>query len=169
MRKSLLIMSLSLTLALSQWGRLAHALNNEVTRETLRGLAGVKVVVEPMKWVIEEAGLTTDQVRNDTELKLRLAGIKVFGPEEPSMVAGNPILYVNAKVLRYRSRDRFFFHIRAELLQGVSLIRASGVKSSATTWSVYVAGTSHKLATVREQLGELLELFINAYLSVNPK
>ena len=169
MRKSLLVVFLSLILALSQWGRLAHGVNNEMTRETLRGLAGVKVVVEPMKWAIENAGLTTDQLRNDTELKLRLAGIQVFGPEEPSTVAGNPFLYVNAKILRYGSRDRYFFHIRVELSQGVSLIRASEVKTFATTWSVYVAGTSHKLVTVREQLGELLELFINAYLSVNPK
>lgn len=145
------------------------ALDNEFTRRTLRGLQGVKVVVEPLKWLIEQDGLTTKQLRKDTELKLRLAGIEVVSSEESSAMPGNPSLYVNSNVLKHKALNRYIFNILVELSQDVSLDRAPKIRTSAATWSVSVTGFSPDVGTVRDQLKELVDTFINAYLSANPK
>jgi len=145
------------------------ALDNKVTRETLRGLQGVKVVVEPLKWLIEQDGLTTKQLRKDTELKLRLAGIRAVSSEESPALPGNPSLYVNANVLKHKALNRYIFNIMVELSQDVSLNRTPKVKATAATWSVSVTGFTADVSTVRDQLKELVDAFVNAYLSVNPK
>jgi len=144
------------------------AFDNQVSRETLRGLQGVRVMAAPLKWVVEQKGLTTDQLQQDTELKLRLAGIKVPSEESPEL-PGRPLLYLNATILRYGSLERYIFNIKLELNQEVALVRKPSAKASATTWSVALTGTSHKLSTVRDQVKELVDTFVNAYLSVNSK
>jgi hypothetical protein len=169
MKPKLWIALITLTLALIRPDGFAFAPDNGSTRQTLRSLDGVRVVVAPLKWVVEKNGLTLDQLQKDTELKLRLAGIKVVSSEESAVTPGKPLLYVNAKVLKYGSLDRYIFNIKLELSQDVSLVRSPGVETSATTWSTSVTGTSHELSTIRDQLKELVDTFINAYLSVNPK
>ncbi len=144
------------------------AFDNQVSRETLRGLQGVRVMAAPLKWAVEQKGLTADQLQQDIELKLRLAGIVVPSEESPEL-PGRPLLYLNATILRYGALDRYIFNIKLELNQEVALVQRPSVKTSATTWSVALTGTSHKLSTVRDQVRELVDTFINAYLSVNPK
>jgi len=158
--------SILIGLVLLLWLWQGHAFPNDSqgTRKTLHDVEPIKVVVDPLKWSIENAGLKTLQLRNDTELKLRLAGIKVVSPNDP----GKPSLHVNARVIKFGQRDRYVFNIRVELVQTVSLERSPQVKIDAATWSTSVTGTSHKLSTVRDQLGELVDVFINAYLSANP-
>ena len=161
-KKKSLVMGLVLLLLL--WQGHAFAADNQGTRKTLHDVQPIRVVVEPLKWAVENAGLKALQLRNDTELKLRLAGINVVAPNVP----GKPSLYVNARVIKFGQRDRYVFNIRVELVQSVSLERSPQVKVDAATWSTSVTGTSHKLSTVRDQLAELVDVFINAYLSANP-
>ena len=59
------------------------AQDNENTRLTLRGLKGVSLYVEPLDPQIEKSGLTKNQIQEDTELKLKLAGINVLTGGEP--------------------------------------------------------------------------------------
>ncbi len=64
--------------------------------EVLRGLKGVKVVVENIPYDIERMGLTRKDIQSDVEAKLSKAGIKVFPNfTPPSMTA----LYVNVLAL----------------------------------------------------------------------
>ncbi len=58
------------------------AVDSESTRESLRGIPGVYVLIEHLNPDAESDGLTRTQLRTDVELKLRLAGIKVFTREE---------------------------------------------------------------------------------------
>jgi len=163
------ILSVLMTFILFQWAGSLLAVNSESTRETLRGLSGVEVRVEPLKWIIEQKGLTTAQLRNDTELRLRLAGIRVMSSEESLDAPGKPVLYVNPRVIKQGSKDKYIFNIRVELTQRVALARVPEVKTTVPTWSLSVTGISPELSTVREQVKELLDVFINAYLSVNPE
>jgi hypothetical protein len=155
---------IGLVLLLWLWQGHAFPADNQATRKTLHDVQPIKVVVEPLKWSIENAGLKTRQLRNDTELKLRLAGIRVVSPNDP----GKPSLRVNARVIKFGQRDRYIFNIAVEFVQTVSLGRRPQIKTDAVTWSTAVTGTSRKLSTVRDQVGELVDVFINAYLSVNP-
>ena len=56
--------------------------DSEYSRPTLRGLNSVFVLVEEVDPEIERDGLTASQIKTDVELKLRLAGIKVFSRAE---------------------------------------------------------------------------------------
>jgi len=60
-------------------------------KDTLKGLHGVEVVVENPGPEVEKHGLTRQQIQTDVELKLRLAGIKVFSEKERLLSAGMPI------------------------------------------------------------------------------
>jgi hypothetical protein len=76
---------------------------------------------------------------------------------------------VNANVLKHKALNRYIFNIMIELSQDVSLNRTPKVKATAATWSVSVTGFTADASTVRDQLKELVDAFVNAYLSVNPK
>jgi hypothetical protein len=61
---------------------LSFALDDEYSRESLRGLRGVHVIVEVLRPAVKKGGLTEAMIRTDTELKLRLAGIRVLTQDE---------------------------------------------------------------------------------------
>jgi hypothetical protein len=75
MTKTLTRIFLALALAAPA---LSFASDDEYTRESLRGLHGVYVLVEDLRPEVEQAGLTVAMIRTDAELKLRLAGIRVL-------------------------------------------------------------------------------------------
>ena len=54
----------------------ALALDTNANRETLRGLKGVRVLVEDFASEVEKAGLTKNQLQPHIEDRLRRAGIK---------------------------------------------------------------------------------------------
>ncbi len=106
--------------------------DDEGSRETLRGIKGVRVVVESIEPEIEEAGLTRSQVQTDVELKLRTAGLNLLTPEERNKeiirASGGAYLYVNPHILKlhkipsYFQVDAYVFSIDLELYQTVYLM-----------------------------------------------
>lgn len=147
----------------------AYSVDDEYTRETLRGLKGVYVVVEDLGGEIEKAGLTKAQILTDMELKLRMAGIKVLSREDWLKETGMPHLYVNCSVLLV-STSSFVFHITVSLKQQVYLSRGMKVVYAGTTWkSPGIIGINPRVEEVRNYIKDQIDIFINAYLSVNPK
>ena len=71
---------------------------SEYNIESLRGLKGVLVILEKLTEDIEKDGLSRSSIQTDVELKLRLAGIKIFTVEEWHKEPGRPFLsvYVNS-------------------------------------------------------------------------
>src|SRR5262245_50071404 len=72
----------------------AQGVDTEEDRASLRGLHGVRVVVEAMEPNIERDGLTRQQILTDVELRLRKSGIRVLTREERQRAPGQPWLYV---------------------------------------------------------------------------
>ena len=147
------------------------ALDNEVTRSTLRGIKGVYVIVDSLTPEIEKSGLIVDLLKTDVELKLRLAGIKVLSNEEfhagPAGII--PILGVTPTIMK--STTIYIYNIGIMLNQGVILLRQQeDLKVSiAITWSHGLTGFTSNLHSIRDRVKDLVDIFINAYLSVNPK
>src|SRR6478736_8751072 len=54
----------------------------EAERESLRGLLGVEVLVEPLDSEIEQAGLSTDKLQEDIRQRIHKAGVKVLTERE---------------------------------------------------------------------------------------
>lgn len=157
---------LNLVLAFLITGRavVARANDNEYSRQSLKGLNGVAVIVEDLNPEEESAGLTEASIQTDVKLKLRLAGIQVVDE------ALSHFLYVNVNVVT-GSTDYWPYNIDVEFLQDVRLVRDVSIIVAAETWSVGMAGGISKanVHKIRDYIKDQVDKFINAYLSVNPK
>src|SRR5437773_731829 len=144
--------------------------DNEYTRKTLAGLTGLYVSVEQIPDEMQRDGLDTTQILTDVELKLRQAGITVLTRQEWLSTAAAPYLYVNVQA--HKTSNLYALSVDVELRQLVTLVHNPAVSILATTWSATgIIGTvgSQKLASVREDVRDLTDQFINAYLAANPK
>ena len=139
--------------------------------ESLRGLKGVYVLIDSLHPDIEADGLRENQIHTDVELKLRLAGIKVLNEVEYLMEKGKPYLYIRFNSFRHES-GLHIINIGVGLNQSVYLERDLNIKVyGAVTWDLYYTGTvgAKNVNQIRDIIKDLVDEFINDYLSVNPK
>jgi hypothetical protein len=140
----------------------------DYTRETLRDLAGVLVVIENIKDDAELAGLTVTDLQTDVELKLVRAGIRVLAHEEWQVAPGRPWLYVSVNTIKHLGS--YFFSIDVQLKQDVSLPRYPSIITSSATWEVGSIGyvqTESLPAKIRDSVSSYLDNFISDYRTVN--
>jgi hypothetical protein len=142
----------------------------DYTRETLRGIVGVAVVVETLKEDAEADGLTATDLQADTELRLEQAGIEVLSHEQWRRSPGRPWLYVSVNTIKYLAS--YFFSVDVQLKQDVSLPRDPSLVTSSATWEVGSIGfvISPDLSEkVRGSVGAYVSHFIRDYLTANGK
>jgi len=141
--------------------------------DSLRGLRGVYVLIWDLPSEIEREGLLSkDQIRTDVELKLRTAGIRVLCLNKPTMPE-NPVFFVYVNVHYAAIGDKrvgFAFDVHCSLRQVVYLERDSTIKNWATTWDRRASGIgSENFERIRNEIKYQVDIFINDYVSVNPK
>lgn len=146
----------------------SSAVDNESTRATLKGLAGVRVLVEDFDEVRKRAGFDARTFQTDVESKLRMAGIKVLSREEGSETPGRPWLYVWVRTLHVSPNEIAPSSILFALNQMALLQRDPSVETVATTWSISNLGEG-RMPSARDLVKAGTDIFINAWLSVNPK
>jgi hypothetical protein len=134
--------------------------------DILHGLKGLRVVVESLEAEIERDGLTTDQVQTDTELKLRMAGIKILPFE--GVAIDKPFFYLNIGAMKTRS-GVYIYTISAKLQEPAICVRNDYLVLAATWEHSGYVGITPNLATIRQTAKDMVDKFINAYLSANPK
>jgi len=139
-------------------------------KETLRGLSGVTVVIEPLPALVENDGLSQQQLQIEVERQLTAAGIRVLNKEEWRNTPGSPYLYVNVSALK-KVYGLYAYSIEVCLNQLVTLSRAQDIREFAETWETREVGTVGKdrLATVRKSVAMHVQIFIRDYFSVNPR
>jgi len=172
MKKTWLILVVAVFM---QTGSLAFASDDKFSRKTLKGLKGFYVIVEIFQPEIKKKKLISQQIKTDVELKLRLAGIKVLTQDEGHK--GRPWLYMKVVVRKLTiTRVSFYFYVLdIKLIQEVFLARdfeskgKLGQPDLASTWGASVTGSEHNINNIRNHIKDLTDIFINAYLSVNPK
>lgn len=145
---------------------------------SLKGLSGVRVVVEEFRRAAEDAGFDTMTFQTDVELKLRLAGIRVFAADAALL----PALYLNVNALHGKADERHGYGINLFLLQEARLQRPSpadpgkqaseghldGPINSVATWYRGMVGVG-QLAHVRSGVKDLVDEFVNDWLAANPR
>lgn len=169
--KEWLMVLLAVTLVFSLVSS-ALAINGRSNRATLRGLKGVGILVEQLPPEVEREGLVRNQLQMEAESKLRMAGIKVLTREECLKTPGEPYLYININVnIAKTESDIYPYTIDVMLIQKVSLLRTPEQITYAVTWSTGGVGSIGKpiLSQLRDNVEEMVDLFINAYLGENPK
>lgn len=140
--------------------------HREMVAKTLRGIQEIHVVVEDIRPDAQSFGLNKEQIQNDIELKLRMSGIKI-GNQPPA-----PILYVRVNTFYLTSEDIFAVAIECKVRESVVLARDPSILGIATTWEKSQSGAVRSVDLVSEVRGtvkDLVEIFINDFLSVNPR
>jgi len=134
------------------WGTLAYAAG-DFQRETLRALPGVWVVVEHVGPELTQTGLTQAELQQDTEEKIRAAGIPLLRQEECWQTPGMPWLYLTVALLKVTDTT-YAATIAANLYQEVQVLRSPPLKTFGVTWDAGV----HVGAVSTEQLASLRHL-----------
>lgn len=153
------------------WARPAEAQGDgAAARATLKGLTGVCVVVDSIDAEAQRDGLPNAQIQTDVEVKLREAGIRVLTLLEAGETPGSGFLVLS---LYAHADDEglYAFTVQLKLIQAVRLAR-NGAYTVGATWSKGgYSGTvgRTKLSLVRNNVRDVADDFINAYLDVNPK
>ena len=145
--------------------------DSEYSRPTLRGLNNVFVLVEEVDPEMEKDGLTASQIKTDVELKLRLAGIKVFSRAEAVKQKGSPYLYVRLSGFKdtIGRTTVYIFHLSFQFNQRVFLERDLSINADACTWALNHTGRSGRIGEIRDTIKNYADRFLNAYFSANPK
>lgn len=160
----------------SWWAFVSTSLAGESTAsdiESLRGLKGVAVFIEPISPDAEKGGLSITQLQTDVERRLRRARIPIFPKGEGPAVSGMGDLCIKATTLKPFIGD-YSFYVEVKLHQTVRLKRDEFVsKYTATTWNSGgywgTIGAGQMSSKVREVVGNNVDEFINEYLAVNRK
>lgn len=137
-------------------------------RDSLRGLAGVMVVVERLHNDAEEIELSRDDLEREITYRLKRAGIPSLTAEQREKDDRQAYLYVNCNVLYVPDIQLTSFSIDVELHQTATL--KDGQELPALTWGRSYLGIQHRdraAAAIRSQLGAFIEAFIADYHSVN--
>jgi hypothetical protein len=162
-----------LALALLVAASAAAAQDTESRQQSLKGLKEIKVLVEDLDAEPERDGLNKTAIQTDVELKLRQAAIRVLTRAESLETPGAPYLYINVHPMLSTTGKLYVWSITVELRQSVRLERDPNIRVFyATTWSAArVLGIVPRadLRTVREDIKDPVDEFINVYLAVNPK
>ena len=148
------------------------AQDNDYTRESLRGIPAIWVLIESLGPDAESDGLSQTQLQTDVELKLRLAGIAVLSREQSRLQPSSvPYLYLNLNTHKDDQSRIYGFAINLELKQSVRLARNNHLIPGVTTWSSDSVGTvgESNLRSVPDFVQDKVDQFINAFLSVNPE
>ena len=152
----------------------APALDSEQTRKTLSGLQGVYVLAEELQPNIQKYASKFDldkaSLQKSAEARLREAGIRVLGRDEWLKTPGRPVLYVNVNT-HEQEKYWFAYNIAVELQQVATMEANPAIKSLVGTWSVNMAGMVNigTINVLQERVKNLVDIFIKAYLTANPK
>lgn len=140
-------------------------------RESLRGLVGMEVLVEPFDIEIEQRGLQTVKLQSDIRQRLEKSGIKVLTERERLATPAAAMLAVRVDALHDRI-GRYFYSTDLFLTQRVRLEGKGVLELSAVTWMKLGAigviaddNVKHLEKMVLRKVDE----FIKDYLAVNPR
>lgn len=143
-----------------------------VNIQNLVGVKGIYVLIEGLGENAKSPGFTRELLKTDVELKLRLAGIKVNSKEEWFTSADRAYIYVNITTVDVNEIDHMIYSIIIKLVQRVGLLRAPYMTVFGATWDssgTVIRSKSKFLETARQSVKDHMDLFINDYLTANPK
>lgn len=165
MKNTMCAFAISAFLVLSLVGTSVYARDDQSTRETLQGFDAMMIIIGELDPEVEKAGLTTDQLRTDVELKLQLAGIRLLSATECHLEYGRPHLTVNITVIKLKDVVGYVYVVNINFFQKATLVRQWN--KNVPTWSIIYLGITPHLFGVRKNVNDQVDVFINAWLSVN--
>ncbi len=143
--------------------------DTENTRDSLRRLQGVYVVVERLEPEVEQAGLRAADLRQEIHRLLREHGIPALTRGQWLALEGQPHLYVNAHVVPLKQTGEYLYSVRVSFRQNVLPVRQAVEIIAADTWSLgLITGITADLVRVRSAVLKQVAHFIEAFRYANP-
>jgi hypothetical protein len=139
-------------------------------RESLRGLVGMGLLIEPLNIEIEQRGLETEKLESDIRQRLQKADIKVLTDRERLATPAAAMLVVRLDALHDRI-GRYFYSADLLLTQRVRLERKGVSELSGVTWLKLGAidiVADDNVKHLEDQVLRKVDQFIREYLTVNP-
>lgn len=137
--------------------------------DTLRGLPGVEVAVEPLEPELERDGLTRAAIQTDVARRLGAGGVTLYGSQTENPSAAKAYLYVQVDGLRLPGQDLYAIGVQVQLRQTLrSPVTASNIVD-AMTWdahTVLVVKIS-EVERVRETIQEYVDQFARDWMAVH--
>lgn len=146
----------------------ASGADTPAARQSLRGITGMVVIVNPIHADAAKDGLTRERIQSDVEAKIRELGVAVLPAEQAESRGHEPRLVVNVNA--FKDTDGLYaFSIEVGVQQWV-LAEATGQRLYAETWSIAAVGTvgAVRVHLVRQYVEAGLDQFVVAWRSVNP-
>ena len=141
-----------------------------VERESLHGVTGVEVLVDPLDVEIEQLGLKTDGLQKGINQRLQKAGVNVLTERDRLRTPTAALLTIRVDTLHDRI-GRYFFSIDLFLTQRVRLESRGTSELSAVTWmklgSIGIVADDN-LKHIEGQVLQKTDQFIKDYLAANP-
>ena len=108
-------------------------------------------------------GLSADQIRNDVELQLRVAEIKVLSSEDSSRWSG-PYLFVSA-IVAEPNPDEYRFVCSIEIKQGLVTGTHPDILALTSVWQTRVLAKGQDIGDIKGVIGGLVKQFLASSLS----
>lgn len=140
--------------------------------QSLVGVKGVWVLVDYLDDDALSMGLTEDQLKQEVESELRLAGIKVNSREERAAFKDGAYLHVDVNTVTYNDSPNIAFSVSIELSQPVELLTGLSMSVRGITWhdrSMGMCPGSAFAERSREDVKAGVDLFIDEYFIANPE
>ena len=137
---------------------------------SLAGLEAMYVFVQGVTEDTKRVGLSAERIQTEVGKKLKEIGIRAMSEEESVRTAGSPTVYVNISAYRKRPKAPFVFHVDVGILQEVSLVRDSKIRTMSITWNKGRLGQCPPRGLVkamRESVGYLMDKFGDDYQAAN--
>jgi hypothetical protein len=115
-------------------------------------------------------GLTKEQIKTDIELRLLKAGVRVLTERESVHTKGYPLLIASVATFQMEeARGLVVYSVRLSLVENAKLQR--GPYYSVETWNGHIMGRvgDKNIRSLMNEVGNLVDKFINDYLAANPK
>jgi hypothetical protein len=175
----------ALNILLLALGGVAHGASDN-HKESLRGLTGVCVRLQPLSDGQKQDGLDARSIQTNVEQKLKQAGINVLTPSQAAQAPGSPTLYIliNAKELFYPTGVTFdpagrpyndppyIVMVTVSLLQDAMSVRDPKLRlKEAKTWDAgYLRPLERQLLRqAAGTVGDLVDEFVADWRAVNSK
>jgi len=138
-------------------------------KDTLRGLPGVEVLVEPIDPQLERQGLTASAIHANVERYLRARSIPVYANQVQNASEAKPYLYVQVSGLSLPSRG-YALAVEVQVRQTLrSLVTGSAIVN-AMSWDqqmVMIVQPADGMQGVHAQVQTLVDQFVQDWRAVH--
>lgn len=139
-------------------------------RDTLRGLPGVEVVVEPLQPELERLGLSGGRLSADIGRQLTAAGITIYASQRQNPSPSQPYLYVHLNAVSTPDGRDIAVAVQVHVRQTLSSLTTESKIVNAMSWdahSVRLMTPPMLESDVLDELRDLVARFVDDWRAVH--